>query len=195
MSHKNSAAGNAGPTRRDVISAVSVGLGGLAMGPGRATAPPVVPNGVTERISHSAESIHHEVELQASPARVYAALTDATQFDQVTLQSAAVRSGMVLIHGASEISSEVGGSFSLFGGHITGRIIERLASTRLVQAWRSGDWVAGTYSIARFELTTRGAGTLLVFDHLGFPIGQAEHLAEGWRDNYWSPLRTYLGQR
>jgi activator of HSP90 ATPase len=66
---------------------------------------------------------------------------------------------------------------------------------RIVQAWRAGDWPPGSYSIARFVLEKRGAGTLLIFDHLGFPSGQAGHLAEGWRNNYWAPLQKYLDRR
>jgi activator of HSP90 ATPase len=149
---------------------------------------------MTERIARSAESIHQEVELAATPARVYAALTDAKQFHQVTLLSTAVSTGMVKITTAAEISTAAGGAFSLFGGRITGRMIEMVPGKRMVQAWRAGDWVAGAYSIAHFDLAQRGPGTLLVFDHQGFPTGQAEHLAEGWRENYWVPLARYLGR-
>jgi len=48
------------------------------------------------------------------------------------------------------------------------------------------DWNAGEYSIAKFELVEQGAQTKLVLEHKGFPKGLAEHLAEGWRINYWS---------
>jgi hypothetical protein len=37
------------------------------------------------------------------------------------------------------------------------------------------------------------AGTKIVFDHAGFPRGKAEHLAEGWKMNYWEPLEKFLG--
>ena len=51
---------------------------------------------------------------------------------------------------------------------------------------------AGVYSIVRFELRKEGTGTRLVFDHTGFPVGQAEHLAAGWKGNYWEPLEKFL---
>jgi len=161
------------PTRRDVIAGVSMGIGSLALRSGNAsgaTAP--------KEISHSAESIHQEVILKAAPARVYEALTDAKKFQQVVLLSAAVKSGMVQTTPA-EISPEAGGAFTLFDGHISGRNIDLIPNERIVQAWRAGDWAIGTYSIARFVLTKEGAGTRLVFDHTGFPVGQAEHLADG----------------
>jgi activator of HSP90 ATPase len=66
------------------------------------------------------------------------------------------------------------------------------ANVRIVQAWRSGTWDPGIYSIARFALAPQGTGTLLTFDHTGFPKGEAEHLAKGWETNYWQPLEKLL---
>jgi activator of HSP90 ATPase len=85
-----------------------------------------------------------------------------------------------------------GGEFSLFGGYITGRNIELVPSERVVQAWRAQSWGVGIYSVARFELVEQGAGTKIIFDHTGFPVGQAEHLAQGWRANYWEPIAKVL---
>jgi uncharacterized protein YndB with AHSA1/START domain len=127
-------------------------------------------------ISHAAESIHQVVTFAAPPARVYAALTDGAQFTKITGGQAA------------EISRDAGGAFSLFGGQIKGRHIELIPDRRVVQAWRSEGWDPGLYSIAHFELNEQSGGTRLVFDHGGFPAGQAVHLAEGWKGHYWAAL-------
>ncbi|HEX4810381.1 MAG TPA: SRPBCC domain-containing protein [Bryobacteraceae bacterium] len=142
-------------------------------------------------ISHTAESIHQEPAFQASRNRVYAALTDAREFNEVMRRSDAMRS-MALQNSPPKITPQAGGAFSLFGGHIVGRNIELVPSERIVQAWRVVDWNAGVYSIARFELTADGSGTKIIFDHTGFPVGQAEHLAAGWIAHYWKPLMSYL---
>jgi activator of HSP90 ATPase len=92
----------------------------------------------------------------------------------------------------AEISREPGGRFALYGGFITGRQIELVPNTRVVQAWRAGDWPAGVYSIARFELVEQGSGSKIVFDHTGFPKGEAESLASGWNAHYWEPLAKVL---
>lgn len=92
----------------------------------------------------------------------------------------------------TKIIREVGGAFSLFGGHILGRHIELVPNPRIVQAWRLNNWPAGLYSIARFELVEQGSGTKIVFDHAGFHKGDADHLAEGWKGNYWEPLKKFL---
>ncbi len=173
-------------TRRDILAGVSLGIGSLLLR--RADA------AQTEEISHSAEAIHQEVTLRADRARVYAALTDPGQFQQVMLLSAAVTSGMAHASPAAQISPVAGGAFALFGGIISGRQIELVPRQRIVQAWRAGDWPAGVYSIARFELSDAGAATRLVFDHTGFPPGEAQHLLAGWNGNYWEPLAKFLAQ-
>jgi activator of HSP90 ATPase len=135
-------------------------------------------------LSHSSESIHQEVLIKASRDRVYRALTDARQFREVTeLSYQAV---------STEISPEVGGAFSLFGGLIVGRHIEMLPNERLVQAWREKPWDPGFYSIVSFQLNETGSGTRVIFDHRGFPQGKGEHLAIGWKSHYWEPLQKYL---
>jgi uncharacterized protein YndB with AHSA1/START domain len=146
----------------------------------------------SEEISHTGEAIHHEVVFHASRKRVYEALTDAAQFNKVAQLSVAVRSGMPLGTKPTEISRDAGGVFTVFGGHIVGRQVELVPNERIVQAWRVVAWNPGVYSIARFELIEEGSGTKLVFDHTGFPDGQGQHLADGWKGNYWEPLEKYL---
>jgi activator of HSP90 ATPase len=124
-------------------------------------------------------TIHQEVNFNASPQRVYEALLDAKQFGAFSGRPA-------------EINREAGGAFSIFGGHIIGRNLELIPNQRIVQAWRVVTWPEGAYSIARFELKPQGDGTQLVFDHIGFPEGLHDHLAEGWEQNYWSLLKKYL---
>jgi activator of HSP90 ATPase len=120
--------------------------------------------------------IHHEIELTATPATVYSRLIDGKQFSALTGAPAA-------------ITAEEGGSFSIFGGMITGRTIELEKDRRIVQAWRVKNWRPGLYSTAHFELEPKGNGTRVVFEHTGFPEEEREHLDKGWYANYWEPLR------
>jgi uncharacterized protein YndB with AHSA1/START domain len=177
--------GGHAPTRRQVITGGAIAVAGVAMRP-----LPVLAD-VSDEISHTAEAIHQERLFKAGRKRVYDALTVTKQFDQVThdvMQSAA----MSKMQKPTAISPHVGGTFALFGGYIVGRHIELVPNERIVQAWRVGSWDRGIYSIVRFQLTQRGAGTRIVFDHAGFPKGQAEHLASGWQEHYWDPLEKFL---
>jgi len=127
-------------------------------------------------------AVHQEVDFKANPGRIYEALLDAKQFAAFTKDTA-------------EIQRQPGGAFKLFGGRIEGRTIELAQNLRIVQAWRASDWKAGFYTVIRFDLAARGAGTHLIFDQAGFLEDQAEWktLDEGWPRMYWEPLRKYLG--
>ena len=91
--------------------------------------------------SNMSTIINQEIHFKVSSNRLYEALTDASKFSVVT-------------GGApTEIGSEEGDSFTLFGGMITGRNIELVPNERIVQAWRAGNWEPGVYSIAKLEET------------------------------------------
>jgi len=174
-----------GSTRRQAILGVVGAFGGLALASGRAWA------GAEDGISHTADAIHQEPVFAASPKRVYEVLTDAKVFTRVIQLSGALQA-MHLPDKPAEISRETGGAFALYGGFITGRHIELVPNVRVVQAWRAGDWPPGVYSIAKFELVEQGSGSKIVFDHTGFPQGEAESLASGWKAHYWEPLAKAL---
>jgi activator of HSP90 ATPase len=143
-------------------------------------------------LSSNAQALHQEMRFNASCARLYAALTSTEQFNAVTLLTDGKQ--LLAAPGAKPtfISPEPGGSFTLFGGYITGRNLEMQPGRLLAQAWRTAAWAPGEYSVVRFALTQNGDGCALVFDHRGFPSGEGTHLARGWYLHYWDPLRKLL---
>jgi activator of HSP90 ATPase len=175
-----------GPSRRQLFTGLAVALGGLALSSTKVWAE------AEEEISRTAEAIHQEPVFKASPKRIYEALTDTEQFDKVIQLSGAMKSMQHLGNKPTEISREVGGAFTLFGGYVTGRHVELVPGQRIVQAWRAGSWDPGVYSIAKFELVEQASGSKIVFDHTGFPKGAAEHLASGWKEHYWEPIAKLL---
>ena len=174
-------------TRRQILSGAAGAFGALIAGSAKVWASP------QDGVSHAAESIHQEPVFKADRKRVYEALTDGKQFQRLVDLSGALKSGE-LGSKPVEIGPEVGGAFTLFGGHIIGRQLELVANQRIVQAWRVVDWNPGVYSIVKFELTADPSGTKIIFDHTGFPQGLGEHLADGWKAYYWEPLQKYLSQ-
>jgi hypothetical protein len=149
-----------GPLGDKRFVGVAVAFGGFVLDSAESLA------GAEEEISHSAESIHQEPVLKASRKRVYEDLIGTKQFDKIIELSGVMKSGMPPeANKPTEISREVGGAFTLFGGYITGRHIELVPSERIVQAWRAGGWDPGVYSIAKFEFVEQGSGTKIVFDH------------------------------
>jgi len=147
-----------------------------------------------EGLRADAQAIHQEVDFAADCGRIYHALTDARDFDALTRLSDAVTLVTDPKAKPTAISDQVGGPFTLFGGYVTGRNLQVIPGTRLVQAWRAASWDAGDYSVVRFELQSQTRGCRIVFDHRGFPQDQGKSLAYGWRVHYWEPLAKLLAQ-
>src|SRR5581483_8645098 len=121
-------------TRRQALTTSAMALGSLALT--RRVAAQDKAAKASDVIAVTA--IHQEVDLPASPQRVYEALLDSKQFTDFS-------GGRVAV-----INRELGGTFSLFDGHIIGRNLELVPGRRIVQAWRVVPWPEGVYSIARF---------------------------------------------
>lgn len=171
-------------TRRRSLELASLALVGLALKPAvalaRAFAGPAMSDPPRAPATTGLTSLHQEFELNAIRERIYDILLDAKEFSAFT-------------HDAAVVGPKAGRAFSLFGGRITGRNVELVPAERIVQAWRSRSWGPGVYSIVRFGLSARSDKTLVVLDHTGFPDGDGDNLASGWREHYWEPLANYLG--
>ena len=123
--------------------------------------------------------IHQEIEFDVTPDAVYKALTSAPAF--------AAWSGA-----PAQIGTAEGDAFLCFGEFIAGRHIELIPGVRVVQAWRVFNWTEGVYSVVRFELTSHGAGTLLIFEQSGVPHETLAHVEGGWHNKYWEPMKKFL---
>jgi activator of HSP90 ATPase len=170
------------PARRRVITGMAIfccspmmdlNLWGDAQSPAAKQA-----SGTTPTKTRTA--LHQEIDLKASPHRIYEVLLSSKDFASFTGAPAG-------------IDPKAGGAFSLFGGAIVGRNIELVPNQRIVQAWRpKEDFPEGTYSLVEFELKPQGSGTKLILDHTGFPEGHYDHLNAGWYSHYWEPLKKFL---
>ena len=148
-------------------------------------------NMMTEKINNADSAkgitIHQSACFKVAPARVYNTLLSSAAFSACTKKSFDMFTAS-----SAKIDSVVGGTFSLFDGHITGRILELVPDQRIVEAWRVVDWPAGVYSIARFDLSADGGGTRVTFEHVGFPEGLKDHLSIGWQQHYWEAMTKYF---
>ena len=168
------------PTRRQVIVAGAVTLAGLAVGSAGAQTLQSMKEEPSTAVDKTKTSLHQEVDLKASPHRIYEMLLDSKQFSAFSGEPA-------------EISHDVGGAFSMFDGKIVGRNVELVPDQRIVQAWRPSYWEPGVYTLVRFELKPEGSKTKVVLDHWGFREGDFEHFDSGWKAHYWERLAKYLG--
>ncbi|MGA2017955.1 MAG: SRPBCC domain-containing protein [Opitutaceae bacterium] len=126
------------------------------------------------------KTIRHNVTVGADPKAVYAALIDERRHARFTGAPAT-------------ISRKVGGSFTCYGGHLTGINLELVPSKRIVQAWRAKGRPAGVHSIVSFALSRKAGGrTRIAFTHLGVPASEFKDINKGWRTFYRRPLKALL---
>ena len=127
-----------------------------------------------------AKNIKQRITIQATPGRVYEALMDSKKHSAFTGAKAV-------------ISRKVGGKFSAYGPYIHGVNVELIKGKRIVQAWRGSDWQKGEYSIATFDLKPAPGGkTQVVFTQTGVPDEHHKGIVQGWKDFYWTKLKSYL---
>ena len=167
-------------SRRQMLAAAAITLGTLATSSALFAARH---QSMTEKQSTGADatrtSLHQEIDLKASPQKIYEILLDSKRFAAFTSMPA-------------DISRGAGGAFTVFGGMIVGRNVELVPNQRIVQAWRPASWDPGIYSIVKFELKGDPSHTTVILDHTGFPEGDYAHLDPGWHVRYWTPLEKYL---
>jgi len=126
------------------------------------------------------KTIRQTVTIGAAPRLVFGALINEKRHAKFTGHPAV-------------ISRKVGGTFTCYGGYISGINLELVAPRRIVQAWRSQTWPEGAYSIVTFALARRKGGrTRLSFTQVGVPASDFKDKSKGWRTFYWKPLKAYL---
>jgi uncharacterized protein YndB with AHSA1/START domain len=118
--------------------------------------------------------------IPASPDRIYRAWLDASEHAEMTGSGATA-------------DENIGGSFSAYNGYISGTNLELEPGRRIVQAWRSQDFPDDSPD-SRIEIILRAedAGTRLILRHSEIPEGQGSDYQEGWRENYFEPMKRYF---
>ncbi|HXR34530.1 MAG TPA: SRPBCC domain-containing protein, partial [Candidatus Binataceae bacterium] len=67
---------------------------------------------------------------------------------------------------------------------------------KIVEEWRTNDWPAD-YPPSLIELSFErvNAATRLTMVQAEVPAAQAPQYRQGWKDYYWTPLKTYFGAK
>lgn len=125
------------------------------------------------------KSIRHSVTFAARPQEVYELLMDTQKHSGFTGAPA-------------EVSREVGGLFSAYGGAVGGINLELVPGRRIVQFWNGAEWPEGHYSTVIYELEEMDNGTHLAFMQAGVPQEHYDEINEGWKSNYWEKMQAAL---
>jgi len=95
--------------------------------------------------------------------------------------------------GDADISAQKGSKFSLFGGSVSGEIVNVNAPTKLVQNWRFSSWPSGYFSTVTIQLEEKDGKTILKLTHEGVPEEDKERTESGWSANFWKRIKGIFG--
>lgn len=131
----------------------------------------------TSSVSTSSSDVHVSAQLAASQQDLWEVLTDAARIPMWSKAPAQLK----LVQGET---------YSLFGGNITGSVVEVDAPRRLVQTWRMPQWPQGHFGKLVTTLTQGEDSTNLELVLAGVPSGSEDAAEAGLQNNYIRGLKS-----
>ncbi|MFH1807973.1 MAG: SRPBCC domain-containing protein [Pseudomonadota bacterium] len=93
-------------------------------------------------------------------------------------------------------SAREGTRFTSWDGYIEGENLSLEPYAHILQAWRAEDFPEqAPPSRLEISLVATRVGTRLLLTHTELPAGSAEGYAQGWREFYFEPMRSYFARR
>lgn len=95
----------------------------------------------------------------------------------------------------ADIQPEVGGSFTIGSGYITGQNLELEPYRRIVQSWRTTEF-PDTAPDSWLEVVLEDSldGCVLTINHKNLPEDQVDSYRNGWQEYYFEPLQNYFSK-
>ncbi len=115
--------------------------------------------------------------INAEPSDVYSAITNP-----VTIE---LWSGYPAV-----MSTEPGSEFTLWEGDITGRNIEFVENSKIVQEWYFGD--QEEKSVVTILIAPEGESSLVTVEQTNIPDNDFQEIAEGWREYYIGAIIAFF---
>ena len=86
------------------------------------------------------------------------------------------------------------GSFTASDGYISGKTLETVPYSRIVQAWRTTEFSeTDPDSTLEILLEPQADGTMVTLRQSNIPVGQGEGYLIGWEEHYFDPMIAYVG--
>lgn len=117
--------------------------------------------------------------IPALPHQVYAAWLDSDKHS-------------VMTGGLAQVNDKIGESFEAWDGYITGKNLELVPSSRILQHWRTSEFEESDEdSLLEVLFEQEGAGTRITIRHTQLPQHGMQY-KQGWRDAYFTPMKAYF---
>jgi activator of HSP90 ATPase len=122
-------------------------------------------------------TIRQKFVIKATPSELYQAMTNPFTIE--------LWSGF-----KAEMSTEEGKEFSLWEGDISGKNLEMVEDTKIVQEWYFEDTPG--QSIVTITLAKTRGGTSVHLVHENVPEEAMENMQEGWKDYYFGAIKEFF---
>jgi uncharacterized protein YndB with AHSA1/START domain len=124
------------------------------------------------------ESIEVSRIVPASAEAIYKAWLSASEHGQMT--------------GSPATYNDADDTFTAWEGYISGKTLEKQPFSRIVQAWRTTEFLeTDPDSTLEILLDPQGDGTMVTLRQSNIPIGQADGYRSGWEEHYFAPMIAY----
>jgi uncharacterized protein YndB with AHSA1/START domain len=94
--------------------------------------------------------------------------------------------------GVALASTLVGDSFMAYDGYITGKNVDLVPFTKIIQTWRTTEFTEEEEdSLIEVILKDKGDGTLITLTHTNLPPHGRQY-EQGWKTHYFEPMKKYF---
>lgn len=96
--------------------------------------------------------------------------------------------------GGASCTPEEGSEFTAWDGYIWGTNLKLEPNKRIVQSWRTSDFLeADDDSRIEIEFTPNDGGCAVTLHHSHIPEDHPSDYEQGWEDHYFAPMRAHFG--
>ena len=97
---------------------------------------------------------------------------------------------------AAKIQNKEGTKFSAHDNYVTGKNLQLIKNTLIVQSRRASDWSKSDFdSTFILFLEQSGNDGIINMIHANVPDKHVAGVKKGWKDNYWKPWKKYFAEK
>ncbi len=95
----------------------------------------------------------------------------------------------------AKAGAKVNAKHSAWDGYIWGKNLELKAGKKIVQSWRTSEFPEDAPdSTVEITFEEKAGKTKLSLYHHGLQKGDAKKYTQGWKDFYFTPMKSYFGK-
>lgn len=95
--------------------------------------------------------------------------------------------------GEAKVSAKLNDAFTAWDGYITGKNLELIPNKKIVQSWRTAEFLKDVPdSILELKFEEKAGKTTIHIYHHNLQKGDAKKYTDGWKQHYFEPMKQYF---